>query len=285
MRRQNNVTKAVDDIAPDDTDGKRGPLKLDALVTIQRTMKVFEMLADDVDGVPISEIARQLEVNKSIAFRIVATLRSAGYIYQSEDETYRLTFRLSNLGLRQQANARLTDQCFPIIRALADETGELIRLAIIEEGKPIWVHAASGPQRRLRIDPVWQAEVVYHTHAVGKAWLATLDNEQIAEMLGPGPFSEQTRFSKTSLSELMADIDEARRRGFAVSVEESELGVGAIATPIMVRHDKRDLCVAVVSIAAPTSRMDREALIAAGAKLLNARLDLEVAWPLDVTRL
>jgi IclR family transcriptional regulator, acetate operon repressor len=264
---------------------KRAPLKLDALVTIQRTMQVFEMLADDVDGVAISDIARKLDVNKSIAFRIVATLRSAGYIYKRSNDTYRLTFRISNLGLRQQANARLTDQCHPVIRALADETGELIRLAIIERGKPIWVHAASGPQRRLRIDPVWHAEVVYHTHAVGKAWLSTLTDDQIVAITGPGPFLAQTRYSKTTLSALLEEITETRKNGVAISVEESELGVGAIATPIMAGHDNQRVCVAVVSIAAPTSRMDRASLLGAGEKLLQARHELEAVWPLDASRL
>jgi DNA-binding IclR family transcriptional regulator len=198
-----------------------------------------------------------------------------------QDQTYRLTYRISNLGLRQQANARLTDQCFPVVRALADETGELIRLAVIEAGVPVWIHAASGPQRRLRIDPVWQAKVIFSTHAAGKAYLSTLSDSEIAAKLGPEPYVAQTRYSKTTLGQVMKDVRLARKSRFALSFEESELGVGAIATPIMKQHDHQNSCVAVLSIAAPTSRMDRDTLLAAGEALLRSRHQLELAWPLD----
>ncbi len=283
LRDETGARRAAKDSDPED---KAKPGHLEALVTVQRTMDIFEMLADQVEGLPISDIARELKVNKSIAFRILSSLKQAGYIYQSlTDDSYRLTFRLSNLGLRQQASARLTDQCFPIVRALADDTGELIRLAVVEDGKPIWVHAASGPLRRLRIDPVWPAQVVFHAHAVGKAWLSTLSDDEVARILGSGPFESLTPATKTELAEIMRDIQETRAQGYAMSYEESEVGVGAIAAPINVGKGGDLYCAAVLSIAAPTSRMNYDALVGASKVLLSAARELEIVWPLDVSRL
>jgi IclR family acetate operon transcriptional repressor len=271
---------------PGSADAEREAGDLQSLVTVERTMRIFEILCDDSQGVPVSDIARELQVNKSIAFRILATLKTLGYVYQNpENSTYRMTFRLSNLGLRQQASARLTDQCFPIVRSLADETGELVRLAVIEAGMPIWIHAASGPQRRLRIDPTWEAGVVDHTHAAGKAWLSTLPVEEVERIIGSGPYPPRTPYTKTTLDEVLRDLERAREMGFAISFEEHEIGVGAIATPIMVHVNGTSQCAGVLSVAAPTSRVDRESITTAGAALLRTRQELELAWPIGTVLL
>src|SRR6266481_5991937 len=143
----------------------------EALVTVSRTMEVIEMLGDKVEGLSLSAIGRALGVNRSIAFRILHTLRTKGYLYQDPDtESFKLTFRISNIGLRQQTATKLTDLCYPLLRALAEETGELVRLAVIENDKPVWVHSAVGSARLLRLDPTWTTDVILHVHAVGKAY-------------------------------------------------------------------------------------------------------------------
>ena len=125
---------------------------IDFLSTVERAMRVIEYLSDAQEGLSVSELARRLATNKSIAFRILSTLETLHYVYQEKlTQRYRLTYRISNLALRQAANSGLLDQCVPVLRALADRTGELVRLAIIEDDQPVWMHAESGPQRRLQI--------------------------------------------------------------------------------------------------------------------------------------
>src|ERR1700740_2970090 len=75
LRDETGARRAAKDSDPED---KAKPGHLEALVTVQRTMDIFEMLADQVEGLPISDIARELKVNKSIAFRILSSLKQAG---------------------------------------------------------------------------------------------------------------------------------------------------------------------------------------------------------------
>jgi len=253
------------------------------LAAVDRTLKILEMLADESEGLSISDIARRLEVNKAIAHRILSTLAQLGYVYRTENQFYQLTYKISNIGLRQQSNARLTDQCFPLIRQLADETGELVRLAVIEHGIPIWVHAASGPVRRLTIDPIWRAELIWHVHAAAKAYLSTLDPDDILPKIGHGPYRSLTLHTITDPAALLEDVAAAAARGFALSYEEAELGVGAVASPIFLGGITRQRCVGILSVAAPTSRMNRDALIKTGVRLIEACAVLGGVWPLSAT--
>jgi IclR family transcriptional regulator, acetate operon repressor len=257
---------------------------IDFLTTVERTMRIVEHLSDARAGLSVSEIARLLDVNKSIAFRILTTLESLRYIYQDPvTQHYRLTYRISNLALRQLANSRILDQCVAPLRALAERSGELVRLAVIEHDRPVWIHSESGAQRRLLVAPTYGLDVSLHSHATAKAWLFTLPDEDVERLIGNKPLKEYTKHTITTLRALKADLAEARRHGFALSYEEHELGVGTVAAPILVEDvDGSTHCVGVISLAAPISRMDREQFIKAGHEVVEATHHLAEVWPADM---
>jgi IclR family acetate operon transcriptional repressor len=256
---------------------------IDYLSTVERAMRIIEYLSDARDGMSVSEIARLLDVNKSIAFRILATLQSLRYVYQdSVTQHYRLTYRISNLALRQLANSRILDQCIAPLRELAESTGELVRLAIIENDRPVWIHSESGVQRRLQVAPTYSHDVSLHSHATAKAWLFTLPPEEVDRLIGNKRLKEYTKHTITTLRALKADLTEARSLGFALSYGEHELGVGTVAAPIMVTGvDDIARCVGVISLAAPISRMDRAKFIQVGHQVVDAANHLSEVWPLD----
>jgi IclR family acetate operon transcriptional repressor len=253
------------------------------LSTVERAMRIIEYLSDARDGLSVSEIGRLLDVNKSIAFRILSTLQSLRYIYQdSVTQHYRLTYRISNLALRQLANSRILDQCIAPLRELAESTGELVRLAIIENDRPIWIHSESGVQRRLQVAPTYGHDISLHSHATAKAWLFTLPEKEVDVLVGNKRLKEYTKHTITTLRALKADLAEARSRGFALSYAEHELGVGTVAAPIMVTGiDGVSRCVGAISMAAPTSRMDRAKFIQCGHQVVDAAHHLSEVWPFD----
>ena len=259
---------------------------IEFLSTVQRAMCVLEHLADAQDGLSLSELARRLEINKALVVRILTTLEKLGYLFRErQTQRYRLTYRIANLALRQLGRSGLIEQCVPVLQDLAERTGEHARLAVIEDDHPVWIHAVSGLQRQLRIDPAYGHEVVLHSHAAGKAWLMTLEDADIDRVCGHRTeFPAQTKYTITTSGALLSDLAEARRRGFAISYEESELGVGAVAAPILIEAmDRRRRCIGVISLAAPTSRMDRAALVRSGTLLVEAAARLAHAWPVQAS--
>lgn len=254
------------------------------VLSLRRGLRLLELLGEGEGGWSLAELARQLDVNKAIALRLLDELRNAAYVYRDDlTETYHLTYKLSNLGLRKLSQTRVLDQTNGVLRELANETGELVRLAVVEpEQRLTWVLAFTGARRSLHIDPNYRLSIGYNTHAAGKMWLAQLPPDQVWPILMREGLESLTPHTKTDRSAIEADLQLARERGFASSDEENELGVRAIAAPICISRVKGErFCVGVVSVAAPTSRMSQTEL-EAHAPLLKATVArLSDIWPMD----
>lgn len=256
----------------------------DTIVSVERAFEVVGMLADAADGASLADIGRHLDVNKAIALKLLATLERLGIVWHDDvARRYNLTYRISNLGLRQLQRTRLLDQSAAVLKTLAEDTGELVRLAVVENGDRItWVYAVSGTKRSLQIDPNYTLDAYLHTTAIGKSWLSTLPFETALKYMLRQGMKPMTKHTKTSINAIRADLELTRKRGYATSFEETELGVIAIAAPIMVRSlsGERE-CVGAVSLAAPTNRMSPRELMACSPQLLSTVDRLAQIWPLE----
>jgi IclR family acetate operon transcriptional repressor len=255
----------------------------DTIVSVERAFAIVAMLADLAEGSSLGDVARHLEVNKGIATKLLATLEHVGIVWRDHvAQRYHLTYRISNLGLRQLQTTRLLDQCAAVLKGLADETGELVRLALVENGERItWVYAVAGTKRSLLIDPNYTLEIHLQTTAIGKSWLSTLPLERALELVRRQGIKPLTRHSKIAIQEIRADLEATARRGFATSFQETELGVSAIAAPIMVTTlANKAECVGAVSLAAPTHRMSERDFMACGPLVIRTVERLARIWPL-----
>jgi DNA-binding IclR family transcriptional regulator len=257
----------------------------DTFASVLRAFSILELLADSLDGLPLSEIARDLSINRAIALKLLNSLERAGYVWRSDRaHLYFATYRVSNVSLRQLQNSGLLDQCSALLERLAEKTGELVRLAVVEREERItWVYSVAGRRRALRVDPNFTLQVSLHTHAVGKAWLMTMSNARALELINQnGGFTALTPLSIRSKTVFVKHLEEARTRGFAVTDGENETGVGAIAAPVMAEQlAGAKVCVGAITLAAPTHRLTAESLKAHGPLLVQTANALGKNWPLD----
>jgi IclR family transcriptional regulator, acetate operon repressor len=254
------------------------------VLAVERALEMIELLSGAADGLSLAEISRELIINKAIASRLLETLEHAGYVWRDDiAQRYHLTYRISNLGLRQLQQSGLLGQCTSLLEDLAERTGELVRLSVVERGEKItWVYAVVGTRRTLRIDPNFNFEVSLHSHATGKAWLMMLTPKRAMELLKREGIAALTPHTNVDLKSLRKELDTAGRRGFALTYEENEIGVGAVAAPIMApRLSGGTECVGVVSVAAPTNRMTRADIEACGPLAAEVASRLALMWPLD----
>jgi len=254
------------------------------VLAVERALETIELLSAAAEGLSLAEISRELIVNKAIASRLLETLEHAGYVWRDDiAQRYHLTYRVSNLGLRQLQQSGLLGQCTSLLEDLAERTGELVRLSVVERGEKItWVYAVVGTRRTLRIDPNFNFEVSLHSHATGKAWLMMLTPQRAMALLKRDGMATLTPHTNVDVKSLRKELDAASRRGFALTYEENEIGVGAVAAPIMAPRLSGDTeCVGVISVAAPTNRMTRAAIEACGPLAAEVASRLALMWPLD----
>lgn len=256
----------------------------DTITSVERAFWIIDLIAASPRGLSLAEIARQLHVNKAIADKLLITLLKIGFVWRDDrTQTFYLTYRVSNLGMKQLQHAHLLDLCTTEVRQMADETGDLARLAIVEGGSSIaWVYAAVGRTRTLQIDPNCSLRVDLHAHATGKAWLSTMPFERAWALIEKQGVPRLTPHTITDKRELQAELADIAARGFAISREESEVGVGAIAAPILAATlSEGKECVGCVSLAAPASLMTHDRFAMLAPHVIRTASSLGQQWPLD----
>ena len=258
--------------------GKTGQGKAGAN-TIGRTMRMLELLAGEPRGLRITDLANELGLNRAIPHRVLADLIKLGYVAQDpRTERYRVTFKLGSLGLRQLESAGTARWAQDQLDKLAAETRELVRLAIASGDTLTWVAKAQGSASALTYDGVSGAQVVLHATASGKAWLATLPDEEVAGILTEHGLDAQTTHTETELARILRELEAARASGHALVEEEMEVGVSAIAAPIVPPESVDGRAVATVSIAGPAARLDHDRLVSLAPQLQAVTTELGAQW-------
>jgi DNA-binding IclR family transcriptional regulator len=218
--------------------------------SVDRAISVLEILARRGEA-GVSEVAAQIAVHKSTAFRLLASLEGRGLVEQSEERgKYRLGFGVVRLAGAVSARMDLTRHGRPVCERLAGEIGETVNLAVAQALHAVNLDQVRGPGAVTAHNWVGQPTPLHATSS-GKVLLAWMDGAGVRELIGPGPLERFTAATVTSLDALQAELAEIRAAGFAVTVEEYELGLNAMAAPI--RGHTGDV-VAAVSASGPAYR-------------------------------
>lgn len=228
---------------------------------LEKSLAIVELLVDHPEGLPVSAIAAATDQPASGVHRTLQELARLGYVRQAQAQgDYTLTIRLPAMGLGFLGRAGIADVAQPVLDSLAADTGELIRLSVIDGGNLIWVAVAQGTTRGLRYDPGQEQGVVVHlaSSSGGQAWLSTMTDDEaltrvstqglLRQAEGTGPNAPQT------LTQLLERLTEARARGYAVAVDSYIPGMAAIATPVRFRGS--NTVIGCLSIAGPAVRLD-----------------------------
>jgi DNA-binding IclR family transcriptional regulator len=223
---------------------------------LDRCFIVAEVLSHHRKGLSLGEIAEQSAMPKSAAHRMLSALADAGYVVQLGNRDYKLTLKLPAIGLRYLSNTSILQTCQPVLDALADETGELVRMALAEGEAMTWIAKAQGARSGLRVDPVMGQPVALHATATGKVWLASLSRESAMRIVfrdGFGTTAKDGPKVMQSVDALMAELDRTAARGYGLADEEAEPGISAIAVGIADSAGTRVL--GTLSVAGPSVRL------------------------------
>jgi len=218
--------------------------------SVDRAAAILEILARDGEA-GVTEVARELGVHKSTASRLLAALDRRELVTQ---DTARGRFRLG-VGIVRLAGAAarrldLVQESRPVCRALAQEVGETVNIAILSGRDALYLDQVAGPAA---LSPHnWAGQrIPLHATSDGKVLLAYLSPAEIAEHLVP-PLKRFTDHTITTAAGLAGILAEVKRRGYATAVEELEEGLTAVAAPV--RNAEGEV-VASVSASGPSFRI------------------------------
>lgn len=233
--------------------------------SVDRAVSILEILAREGE-VGVTDIAAELGVHKSTAFRLVVTLENRGLVEQDTDRgKYKLGVGLLRLAGATQMQLDLVQESRVVTRRLAAEVGESINVTVFSDGAALYIDQVAGPSA-LQIHNWVGQRLPLHATSNGKVLLAFGDHRRLSDVIRP-PLQRFTEHTVTSLRALETELECVRDRGYAVAVNELELGLTAVAGPV---HDSHGRVIASVSASGPGFRLEGrieeigKAVIAAG---------------------
>ena len=245
---------------------------------MERTLAILEYLADHVDGVQIAALADKLDMPLSAAHRLLAELAEHGYVRQSRDRgEYVLTTRLVTLGLTYLKNSGVVDLCQPVLDRLAESSGELVRLGVVDVDHLTWVGMSQGARSGLRYDPDMGIDAQLSCTATGFAWLSTLPEDDATALVVKQGLGKPGRFgpnAPASIAAVLKSVRQARKLGYAIAIETYALGLSAISAPIL-RHGGG--AVGVLAISGPSARLTEAKMVGLVPGLLAAAAEIGAA--------
>ncbi len=250
------------------------------VASVARAMHVLEAFAGHPEGVALSRLAAKLGYGKASLWKILATLAREGFVRQDPlTARFHLGWRLLALAFGHAERVGMPAICVPILQALADETDELVQLAVVEDGEVLFVAKAEGPGQHIRMLPLVGLVAPAHATAAGKIWLAHLPEAEALAVLARQGLRRLTPRTITSRVTLLAQLREARARGYAIVDEELVEGGRAAAAPILVAGR----VVGAVAVSGPTFRLSLAKLHRIVPRLRRAAGELGAVWPSRMT--
>ena len=231
---------------------------------LDRSLAVLETLSLFPQGRTLAEISSDCEIAKATVHRLLAHLIKRGYVRQSGDDgAYLLTLQLPMLSARYLKGQGFVDICQPELDRLAEHSGELVRLAWRDADRLVFIAEAQRAAPGLRYDANLGQVATLHVTAVGKVWLATMPaDEAVRRVRAQGRLLDPQLGPRAikSEKELLTELTRTRRRGYALAIDEGEVGAAAVAVPVMTPDATRDF-LAGLAIIGPAARLQRSRLV------------------------
>lgn len=218
--------------------------------SVERAVAILDVLAQGGWRTG-AEIARELQVHRSTALRLLGTLERHALVERDpKSAKYRLGRRLPQLASVVTGESDLRSVARPVCEGLAGLLGETVTLDVLAGDEIVPIEQATASTSMVSVNWLGRRTPI-HCTASGKVILAFAPAAARDGLLGR-PLVPTTSHTITSRSELEAQLDAATKDGFARTFEELEVGLDAIAAPVYAASGE---VVAALDVSGPSHRL------------------------------
>jgi IclR family KDG regulon transcriptional repressor len=248
--------------------------------SVQKALNVLEVLFQSGQPRKLTELARQLNLSKPNVYRVLATLVELGFVRKdSLTSLYTPTLKVWELGSLLDHDNDLVPLSSPFLRELCAQTGECTQLAVTDNDYSVCVNKFDAPGPLSGTSPIGARRHTLAT-STGKVLLAWAPAEYVKlAMLTIKPFTPNT---VKTLEDVELELEQTRKRGYAVNWGEWRHGIAGISAPV---RDRAGVVIAAIgvwgaetSILGAREDMLADAVVAAGRRL-SLRLGYEEPKP------
>lgn len=224
---------------------RRRPVKLS---TVDGALRALELLAE-LGRISVRDVAAELGCSRSSAYRVIRTLLDRAWIADTGSGSYELGPFALVLGTRALQRLSLRDIALPSMRRLVERSEETVTVSVLVGTERVCVDQLESP-RQVRMTVQVGRPYPLYAGASGKAILSAMDRASVTEYLARVRLTRLTAKTPTSRDALLASLDEARARGYVVTVAERDPEAYSVAAPLLGRGG----VIGSIAICGPVSR-------------------------------
>ena len=220
---------------------------------LTKACEVLRQLAANPDGTTQSEMEKSVGLPRATAFRILNTFCIEGFAMK-QGKRYKLGVAMGQIGIKAVTSAELQVAAEPVLRDLANATGETAHLAV-PSGHHSLILAVCDSPNPIRVASRPGALADMHCSSTGKVFLAFKTDEDADALISRLSMNSRTSLTLASTEELKKELPVIREFGYAIDDEEYFDGVRCLAAPI---RDAGNTVIAAIGITGTASRFTRD---------------------------
>lgn len=225
--------------------------------TADRALDILGMFDETKPAIGASEVAEQLGVARSTAYRYVQSLVRSGFLEEAEAGRFRLGRRILELAIIARRGLGPSEVARPVMRRLCADLGETVLLTRLAGTVVVCLEREEASTRRVRISYERGQVMPINAGASAFVLLAWLEEESLDRVLAAAPLERFTSRTLTSPEALKRRLEETAKQGFGLSQSELDEDVLGVAAPI---RDADGNVQAAISMAAVSSRVPKNRL-------------------------
>jgi DNA-binding IclR family transcriptional regulator len=222
--------------------------------TTETSLEIVDAL-QKLDAARIDEIADELDVAPSTVYRHLQTLRKHRYVVKEAD-FYRLGLQFLTIGGYVRERKGEYELAKDVVEDLAEQTQERVQFEVEEQGERVFIYTATG-KHAVQAKGTIGRRGPLHCSAAGKAILAELPDSRVNTIIDQHGLESVTENTITDVDTLFEELEKIRERGIAFNLEESTVGLRAVAASVTTPDNE---VLGALSISGPAHRMEGEQL-------------------------
>lgn len=221
--------------------------------SLAKGLRVLEAFSAERPELTLTEVGALSKIDPGTAFRMLNTLVMLGYVARVPDSRrFRLTLKVTDLGLHAIGRADLRETARPILRSLVGELNEAASLGVLDGADVLYIDRVRAGLTRMGVDIRIGTTIPAYCSAIGQAILAFLPPVELARLLASAPRAGLVPSAPMSRDEIKRDLADVRAHGYALRDSYFGSGLRILSAPVL---DIDGYPVAAVSVAAPAMRM------------------------------
>lgn len=220
--------------------------------SVERAVQIIGLIAQSNNSCSLTVISQELSLNKSTVYGLISTLEAFQYVEQdSITGAYHLGIKLFELGQVYINHIDLRTIVHPYLNQLCERFGETAHLAILSDLEIVYMDKVNSPKSIGILSNIGGRNPSYCT-GVGKVLLASLNETELAKVISHLSFHKFTPHTIDNPDDLIASLKKIQLQGYAMDLEEIEIGLSCVAAPI---KDHTGKSIAAISISGPKARL------------------------------